>query len=198
MSNYYKIVGTITECPNVRYHAFDRDFYAIDVCAERLSGKTDTVTCLIPDGLTQEVKVGQRIGVIGELRSRNGRDGERQKIVVELFSNAVFYDVEHMQDMNTVSYSGRVVKKHFKYTKNGTPMCVCVLVKDREGVDRPDAIPCVFFEANALDMWEVDTHTEVEVKGRAVCRTVGSSTCSDTWKVHEVYVSEHEIKSKAK
>lgn len=192
MSNYFKVVGTVVEKPSIKYHAFDIDFYNIELVVKKSSGKEESLACLVPSGFTKDIEVGQRIGVIGELRSRNGREDENQKVVVELFSNAVFYDVENMQDMNTASYSGRLVKKHFKYTKAGKPVYIGVLVRDRMDVDRPDAIPCVFFNELALDLCEQPIGTEINVNGKVVSRMVWNST-GNTWRVHEVYVSDYDI-----
>ena len=169
-SNYVFLRGAVCEAPHFSHESRDEPFYqfSLEIC--RLSGTPDTVNVLVRGELLDELELGggEKLCVLGELRSFNNKSGVGPKLIITVFAKELWFD--DGEDENTVELSGTLCKApNLRTTPLGREICDLMLAVNR-AFGKSDYIPCIAWGRNAQFASRFHVGDRIRVTGRLQSR----------------------------
>ena len=106
-NNKLQLIGTIVKEPVYTHEVFGEGFYETIISVPRLSEQKDLIPITISDRLLAryEVKVGDKINIVGQFRSYNKLEGEKSKLLLTAFVRDVLPEDEG-QSPNIIEITG--------------------------------------------------------------------------------------------
>jgi primosomal replication protein N len=180
--------------PEFSHESRGERFMTFPIAAKRSSGAVDVINVVAPQRLleTSAVTDGDKIQVIGELRSFNNKSGVGSRLVISLFAKeitATFGD-----DENSIELRGTLCKAPtLRRTPMGREICdLMVAVNRRYG--RSDYLPCITWGARAREcaLWQVGDAVALSgrMQSRSYIKKLGALTEEKT--AYEVSVLDIE------
>lgn len=169
-TNYTKLCGTMAGSPVFSHLSRAQEFYTFPLEVERLSGNSDTLNVIVRRSQLEELegRAGEKLCVIGQVRTFNNRRGEGAKLVITVFARELCFCDE--EDSNLVFLRGTLCKPpNLRTTPMGRDICDLMLAVNRS-YSRSDYLPCICWgrQAQAACLWSVGT--QVELTGRLQSR----------------------------
>ena len=183
-NNHVFLRGSVSEPPRFSHENRDEQFYqfSLEIC--RLSGTPDTVNVLVRGELLDELELGsgEKLCVLGELRSFNNKSGVGPKLIITVFAKELWFD--DGEDENTVELSGTLCKApNLRTTPLGREICDLMLAVNRR-YGRSDYLPCIAWglRARSASGWQVGTavHLTGRIQSRSYTKTVDGETIEKT------------------
>ncbi len=168
--NYTKLCGTMAAGPVFSHLSRSQEFYIFPLEVERLSGNYDTLNVIVRKNKLAELEghEGEKLCVIGQVRTFNNRRGEGAKLVITVFARELYFCDE--EDSNLVILRGTLCKPpNLRTTPMGRDICDLMLAVNRS-YSRSDYLPCICWgrQAQTACLWSVGT--QVELTGRLQSR----------------------------
>lgn len=116
--------------------------------------------------LNEDIKVGSYIKVNANLRTRNYKENEIDKVDVYAFAYDIKPNNKAGKFANQVTIEGYICKSlKTKYTPTGNKLCITILANNREnGI--VNYIPIVIFEENDREAEKLKIGDLIQLKGR--------------------------------
>ena len=169
-NNTVELTGTVGESPVFSHENHGQVFFRFPLLTERLSGETDRVDILtlVPAGGNALPACGERIRILGQLRSYNNRGTFGPRLVISVLANVITPAVS--DDENTVHLHGTLCKEPvLRRTPLGRSICDCLLAVNRR-YGRSDYLPCIAWGALALNVSERHVGDTLSFAGRIQSR----------------------------
>lgn len=166
--NEITLAGTIVSGPVFANEVENKKFYSFFISSERLSGVTDVLPCLASESLAESIKAGEKIGFIGEIRTRNRFVSGKRRVHVYVFAREL---KEYTGiDMNFAKAEGFLSKDAlYRITPSGRKAADFILASNR-AIKKNDYIPCITWNDNAAYMPNVKVGSKLGLYGRLQSR----------------------------
>lgn len=168
--NTIKLVGTVKEKPEYSHKVQGEKFYSFILETKRKSETVDSLVCVAPELLINNIEENSRIEINGEIRTRSllGENGKRH-LEVSVFCNSI--EVTDEDDINEVEVAGFVCKKAtLRETPSGREVSECIIASNRERVHKSDYIPFIAWGRNAHRLYETSIGQKLNLTGRLQSR----------------------------
>lgn len=206
-NNNITLAGVVEKEPEYSHEAFGEGFYVFMLKCSRMSSNKDTLPVMISDRLTDinEIKVGQVVTVLGQIRSFNKHtDNVKSKLILTVFARefeVLAQDPEELpfeNNTNMVILDGYICKPPiYRCTPKGREIAD-ILVAVNRPYGKSDYIPCIAWGRNArfvggLETGEhVQTGEHIQIQGRFQSREYSKKISDnevETRTAYEVSVS---------
>lgn len=169
-NNKVSFVGRVCSRVQFSHTVYSEDFYCFDISVERLSGNSDILPVIVSKRLLwEELPVGCRVRLSGQLRSYNMVHQGKSRLVLKIFARELEICGDE-PDENTVQLQGFLCKPPVYRT---TPFCreiSDILLAVNRSYGKSDYIPCICWGRNARFCSNMDISQYVAVSGRLQSR----------------------------
>ena len=178
-NNSLVLLGKITEEKKFSHEIYGEKFYTFGLSVPRLSGNADVIPITISERLfkEEELVVGKNIKILGQFRSYNSYEGEKNRLILTVFAK----DIEFLNDeeeivaskdlvSNEVTLVGYICKAPiYRQTPFGREISDILLAVNR-AYNKSDYIPCITWGRNARFCSKMPVGTEIKIVGRVQSR----------------------------
>lgn len=170
MNNLVKLTGMIISEPVFDHESNGEKFYRAFLEVKRLSDTEDVIPLLISErGFDLDDIVGKRVDVVGQFRSHNHHDGEKNHLILNVFVTEL-YDSDREEDANEIVLDGYVTKEPiYRETPKGREIADILFAVNRD-YNKSDYIPCIVWGRNAVYASELPVGTHLKLTGRIQSR----------------------------
>lgn len=167
------------------HECYNEKFYQLYMTVERISGTKDVLPCIVPELFTKQIKEGEPIKVIGEVRTANSHTETADRVLVRVFVTEI--GEYEGKDNNGVEIEGYLCKEPvYRTTPLGREITDLIIASNREHTRKSDYIPSICWGRTAKIMNLLDVGTKVAGKGRLQSRTY-SKNVGDITEVRAAY-----------
>ncbi|MDE5991057.1 MAG: single-stranded DNA-binding protein [Clostridia bacterium] len=193
-NNKLQLIGTIVKEPIYTHEVFGEGFYETVISVPRLSEQKDLIPITISDRLLAryEVKVGDKINIVGQFRSYNKLEGEKSKLLLTAFVRDVLPEDEGLSP-NIIEITGFICKPPIYRTTPFKREICDVLIAVNRAYNKSDYIPCIMWGRNARYVQNMKVGDKLSVVGRIQSRTYVKNLGNDVMEervAYEVSVSK--------
>lgn len=180
--NKIKLSGTIVSEPVFTHEIYGERFYEFQVQSERQSGTIDTLNVMASETLLRAN--GDNVKIIGEVRTFNIHEEDRNRLHIYVFARDVIDYEEHEEnEENYVELDGFICKPPaYRQTPLGREIAD-VLIACNRPYGKSDYIPTIAWGRNARRVGKMEVGTHIRVEGRMQSREYlkqyGDGTCVD-------------------
>lgn len=166
MNNKIIVSGTVVSEPVSANEIYGEEGIEFLISSERLSGTADVLPCVVPADIVKEIRCGEKIELIGEIRSFNCKVEEKTRLLVRIFANEIKEKEPEMEDENRVDIEGSICKEPiFRKTPLGRDISEFIL-----GAEKKAYLPCIAWGRNAFMIASMQTGAGISVRGRMQSR----------------------------
>ncbi len=173
-NNQVTIMGEIVSEFTYSHEVFGEGFYTVEVSVNRLSNMADIIPLMISERLidvTQDYR-GQIIEVIGQFRSYNRHEGNRNRLVLSIFVRELEFaeELKEQSKTNQIYLDGYICKPPvYRRTPLGREIADLLIAVNRP-YGKSDYIPCISWGRNARYAASFAVGSHIEVWGRVQSR----------------------------
>lgn len=170
-NNKCYLYGTILETPTFSHEIYGENFYDTFLSVSRLSGQCDVIPITISDRLlsTHNLKVGDKIAVLGQYRSYNKYVDNKSKLLLKMFVREIIPEAP-LSTTNFIELSGYVCKEPIYRTTPFKREICDLLVAVNRAYNKSDYIPCIAWGRNARFAKSIEVGQKVYLHGRIQSR----------------------------
>lgn len=173
-NNQVSIAGEVISEFEYSHDVFGEGFYTIDVSVGRLSNSADVIPLMISERLMDVKKsyVGKYIEILGQFRSYNRHEENRNRLVLSVFVREVKICEEGYESPkpNYIFLDGYVCKQPiYRKTPLGREIADILLAVNRP-YGKSDYIPCICWGRNARFAENFTVGGHIQVFGRIQSR----------------------------
>ena len=199
-NNIIKLVGTVASEKRFSHEVYGEGFYEFDLDVPRLSDTNDIIPILVSErSLTDvDLEIGKKLVVVGQYRSYNNYENEKNKLVLTVFVKDIRYYTPEDEELNSneIILNGFICKKPiYRTTPFGREIADILLAVNR-AYNKSDYIPCIAWGRNAKFCQAIEVGENVKIYGRIQSRRYEKKLENGTSEVryaYEVSVSKMEI-----
>lgn len=171
-NNKLQLVGTVVKEPIYTHEVFGEGFYETIVAVPRLSEQKDYIPITISDRLLarHEVRVGDKINLVGQFRSYNKLEGDKSKLLLTAFVRDLL-PMDETVTPNTIEITGYICKQPIYRTTPFKREICDVLIAVNRAYNKSDYIPCIMWGRNARFVQNMKVGEKLTVIGRIQSRT---------------------------
>lgn len=171
-SNNVTIAGEVRTNPET-YNCCGENFYSFSVAVKRDSGVEDIIPVNVSHVLIKNVKVGDKVCLVGQIRTYNKSQDGKSRLIIILFVQSV---KEYINDLNEVELTGYFCKNPvYRTTPLGRDICDIILAVNRER-RKSDYVPCIVWGRTAALISNLNVGAKVNVQGRFQSRVYEKKT----------------------
>ncbi|MFA9463331.1 MAG: single-stranded DNA-binding protein [Velocimicrobium sp.] len=173
-NNQVSIAGNVASGFQFSHEVFGEGFYILDVEVKRLSDSSDIIPLMISERLMDITKDyrGTYIEIIGQFRSYNKHEEEKNKLVLSVFVREVKICEEEYESPkpNYIFLDGYICKPPiYRKTPLGREIADLLLAVNRP-YGKSDYIPCISWGRNARFAEKFTVGGHIHVWGRIQSR----------------------------
>lgn len=173
-NNQVSIAGEVISEFEYSHDVFGEGFYTVDVSVGRLSNSYDVIPLMISERLMDVKKsyVGKYIEILGQFRSYNRHEENRNRLVLSVFVREVKICEEGYESPkpNYIVLDGYVCKQPiYRKTPLGREIADILLAVNRP-YGKSDYIPCICWGRNARFAESFTVGGHIQVFGRIQSR----------------------------
>lgn len=196
--NTIKLSGCVCEKPIYSHTTAGEKFYYFYIESIRKSGNGDTLKCIIPEMLVNQIEASTGIEIIGEVRTQTVLASGKKHCDVYVFVKEVNeYLPNNDYDENVVNINCYICKAPvYRRTPKGRKIADVVIASNRNNGYRSDYIPTIAWGRNALRLSQLEVGTQLNLVGRLQSREytkVLENGNSETRTAYELSVMEMEV-----
>lgn len=169
-NNKCYLFGTIMSAPTFSHEIYGENFYDTTLLVPRLSEQADMIPITISDRLLSlhNIKVGDKIAVLGQYRSYNKQENEKSKLMLKMFVRQI---IEPLQNTtNLIEIIGYVCKEPiYRTTPFKREICDMLIAVNR-AYNKSDYLPCIAWGRNARYGKSIEVGQKVYLTGRVQSR----------------------------
>ena len=182
--NKIVLAGLVTEEPIFSHEVHGEKFYRFRLLSSRQSGNCDILMCTVPEIIKNGINEGNMVKVLGEIRTRNVHEDDKNHLEVTVFVKEV---LPYEEDENNVELYGFICKEPtYRVTPFGRQITDLMVASNREYF-KSDYIPCIAWGRNAIRASEFNVGTRVKVLGRLQSREYKKKIDDETYEVRTAY-----------
>ena len=199
-NNQVTLIGEIVSNFEFSHELYGEGFYTAMLASERTSGQKDIIPIMVSDRLvdTGADWTGRFVKVLGQFRSYNKHEGERNRLILSVFARE-FEEFEELpfsdNYSNHISLDGYICKKPtYRETPLGREIADILLAVNRQ-YGKSDYIPCIAWGRNARFASGLEVGTRLQIEGRIQSREYQKKISEDEVEkrvAYEVSVSKLE------
>ena len=183
--NKIVLAGLVTEEPIFSHEVHGEKFYRFYLSSSRQSGNCDVLMCTVPEIIKNGISEGNKVKVLGEIRTRNVHEDDKSHLEVTVFVKEVLL---YEKDENNVELDGFICKEPvYRETPFGRQITDLIVASNRERNYKSDYIPCIAWGRNAIRTSEFNVETRVKVSGRLQSREYKKKIDDETYEVRTAY-----------
>lgn len=183
--NKIVLAGLVTEEPIFSHEVHGEKFYRFSLSSSRMSGTNDILPCTVSEILKKDIEEGTEIKVLGEIRTRNVHENDKNHLEITVFVKEV---LSYEKDENNVELDGFICKEPtYRETPLGRQVSDLIIASNRERNFKSDYIPCIAWGRNAIRTSELNVGTRVKVFGRLQSRGYTKRLDDETGEVRVAY-----------
>ena len=183
--NKIVLAGLVTEEPTFSHEVHGEKFYRFYLSSSRQSGNCDVLMCTVPEIIKNGINEGNMVKVLGEIRTRNVHEDDKNHLEVTVFVKEVLL---YEADENNVELDGFICKEPvYRETPFGRQITDLIVASNRERNYKSDYIPCIAWGRNAIRTSEFNVGTRVKVSGRLQSREYNKRLGDETYEVRTAY-----------
>ena len=183
--NKIVLAGLVTEEPTFSHEVHGEKFYRFYLSSSRQSGNCDVLMCTVPEIIKNGISEGNKVKVLGEIRTRNVHEDDKSHLEVTVFVKEVLL---YEKDENNVELDGFICKEPvYRETPFGRQITDLIVASNRERNYKSDYIPCIAWGRNAIRTSEFNVGTRVKVSGRLQSREYNKRLGDETYEVRTAY-----------
>ena len=183
--NKIVLAGLVTEEPIFSHEVHGEKFYRFSLSSSRMSGTNDILPCTVSEILKKDIEEGTEIKVLGEIRTRNVHEDDKNHLEVTVFVKEV---LSYEEDENNVELYGFICKEPtYRVTPFGRQITDLIVASNRERNFKSDYIPCIAWGRNAIRASEFNVGTRVKVLGRLQSREYKKKIDDGIYEVRTAY-----------
>ena len=168
MSNRITLAGIVNSTLEFSHEVYGEKFYKFMISVERQSGTKDELQCLVSEVLSENIELGIKISINGEIRNYNQQIGEKSHSIIYVFIKEVL--PYGGKDRNEVELNGYICKDTtYRETPLGRQICDFLLAVNRRNF-KSDYIHCIAWGRNAIRASIFNISDNVELTGRLQSR----------------------------
>lgn len=171
-TNIVNLRGKIEDNLEFSHEIFGEKFYSTKIKINRLSDFYDVLPITISERLLQGIDLEEEknVNIIGQLRSYNKNDGERNKLVLTVFVRDIKPMEEDSKDPNSIYLDGYICKQPiYRKTPLGREI-TDLLVAINRPYNKSDYIPSIIWGRNAKFARNLKVGDRVQMWGRVQSR----------------------------
>ena len=178
-NNNITLAGVVEREPEYSHEVFGEGYYIFMLKCSRTSGNKDTLPVMISDRLIdiKEIKVGQVVTVLGQIRSFNRHiDDVKSKLILSVFARELEIlaqdatELPFEENINTVMLDAHICKLPiYRCTPKGREIAD-ILVAVNRPYGKSDYIPCIAWGRNARFASTIEVGGHLQVQGRVQSR----------------------------
>ena len=178
-NNNITLIGVVEKEAEYSHEVFGEGYYIFMLKCLRTSGNEDVLPVMISDRLTdiKEIKVGQAVAVLGQIRSFNKHtDNMKSKLILTVFARefeVLTQDSEELpfeDNTNMVTLDAYICKPPiYRCTPKGREIAD-ILVAVNRPYGKSDYIPCIAWGRNARFASTIEVGGHLQVQGRVQSR----------------------------
>lgn len=175
-NNNIILSGEISSPVSFSHEIYGEGFYTFDLKSTRLSGNADILPVTISERIMsgQNLEVGDKVLIKGQIRSYNSVINKRNRLVLTVFARELLSN--EGQDDNQVYLNGYVCKPPvYRTTPFGREIADVLLAVNR-AYNKSDYIPCIFWGRNAKYIGNLKTGDNILIWGRMQSRIYQKKT----------------------
>lgn len=159
--------GTVTDEPIFSHEVHGENFYRFRLLSSRQSGNCDILVCIVPEIIKNGISEGNKVKVLGEIRTRNVHEGDKDHLEITVFVKEVLsYD----KDENIVELYGFICKEPtYRVTPFGRQI-TDLLIANNRAYGKSDYIPTIAWGRMAIKSSKLEVGAKVKVFGRLQSR----------------------------
>ena len=183
--NKIVLAGLVTEEPTFSHEVHGEKFYHFSLSSSRMSGTNDILPCTVSEILKKDIMEGAEIKVLGEIRTRNVHENDKNHLKITVFVKEVLV---YEEDENNVELDGFICKEPtYRETPLGRQVSDLIIASNRERNFKSDYIPCIAWGRNAIRTSELNVGTRVKVLGRLQSREYNKRLGDETYEARTAY-----------
>ena len=183
--NKIVLAGLVTEEPTFSHEVHGEKFYRFRLLSSRQSGNCDILMCTVPEIIKNGINEGNMVKVLGEIRTRNVHEDDKNHLEVTVFVKEL---LPYEEDENNVKLDGFICKEPtYRETPFGRQITDLMIASNRERNFKSDYIPCIAWGRNAIRASEFDVGTRVKVFGRLQSREYKKKIDDETYELRTAY-----------
>lgn len=182
--NKIVLAGLVTEEPTFSHEVHGERFYRFYLSSSRQSGYCDVLMCTVPEIIKNGINEGNMVKVLGEIRTRNVNENDKNHLEITVFVKEV---LSYEEDENNVELDGFICKEPtYRETPFGRQITDLMVASNREYF-KSDYIPCIAWGRNAIRASEFNVGTRVKVLGRLQSREYKKKIDDGIYEVRTAY-----------
>ena len=160
--------GTVAGNPTPSHENHGIHYHTFPLMVKRLSQKEDMVNVVGATGLMGALHKGDRVAVMGEVRSFNNKSGRGSRLVITVYArNITPWEGE---DSNDLVMAGVLCKPPtYRMTPLGREICDLMLAVNRK-YGRADYLPCIAWGSLAQRCGDLKVGAGIRLEGRLQSR----------------------------
>lgn len=171
-NNAAMVAGMVATEPK-RYDCCGEMFYAFDLSVMRMSGAIDLIPVNMPVVLCEELNFGDRISLVGQVRTYNRVVDGKSRLFVVFFA---LETADYTDHINEIELTGFFCKPPVhRTTPLGRDICDVLLAVNRDR-QRSDYVPLIVWGRTARYIARLDVGARVRIKGRLQSRVYQKQT----------------------
>ena len=198
-NNSVHIAGEVIEECVFSHEVYGEGFYTFRVSSKRLSDQVDILPVTISERLVnrEDLKLGVRVEIQGQLRSYNNYAEHKNRLVLTVFAREItFLEGDNQQNPNEICLNGYICKPPiYRKTPFGREIAD-VLVAVNRAYHKSDYIPCIAWGRNARFMNNLEVGSSIRVWGRIQSRQYQKKMGDEVQErmAYEVSISKIDLK----
>lgn len=190
-NNKVSIIGEIVSDFRFSHEVFGEGFYSVDVSVNRLSEMSDIIPLMVSERLVDVTQnlTGRLVEVIGQFRSYNRHEGNRNKLILSIFVREwQLVDENPMSGKtNQIFLDGYICKAPvYRKTPLGREISDLLLAVNRP-YGKSDYIPCIAWGRNARFASSFEVGGRIQIWGRVQSREYVKKIDEDETEKHIAY-----------
>jgi len=171
-NNAAMVAGVVATEPK-KYDCCGEMFYTFDLSVMRMSGAIDLIPVNMPVVLCDELNFGDRISLVGQVRTYNRVVDGKSRLFVVFFA---LETVDYTDYINEIELTGFFCKPPVhRTTPLGRDICNVQIAVNRDR-QKSDYIPLIIWGRTARLIARLDVGAHVNVKGRLQSRVYQKQT----------------------
>lgn len=171
-NNAAMVAGVVATEPK-KYGCCGEMFYAFDLSVMRMSGAIDLIPVNMPVVLCEELNFGDRISLVGQVRTYNRVVDGKSRLFVVFFA---LETADYTDYINEIELTGFFCKPPVhRTTPLGRDICDVQIAVNRDR-QKSDYIPLIIWGRTARLIARLDVGAHVNVKGRLQSRVYQKQT----------------------
>lgn len=171
-NNAAMLAGVVATEPK-KYDCCGETFYAFDLSVMRMSGAVDLIPVNMPVVLCEELNFGDRISLVGQVRTYNRVVDGKSRLFVVFFA---LETADYTDYINEIELTGFFCKSPVhRTTPLGRDICDVQIAVNRDR-QKSDYIPLIIWGRTARLIARLDVGAHVNVKGRLQSRVYQKQT----------------------